>query len=498
VRADFLERAISAISPTWALNRAKKRAEYRILADAGYVGASTGRDSMRRWGVDAGSVDTDDLPYLSALRSRSRDRYRNAPIVTGAIDTMRHNVLGGGLRLQSEVVQWRLGMSQEQAAEWQRTVEFEFGMWASSQSCDAERMGSFYELQVVALVSTLLSGDVFAMLPSVSREGSPYTTAVKLYEADYVSNPGGTMDTDRIMGGVEVDALGEVIAYHFSDRHPGGDIMPSKWTRVPVYGDNGRKNVIHVMERTRPGQKRGVPVLAPVLETLKQLTDYTNAELTAALVSGLYTVFIKSERGDIPMSPYDDAGTDGQTIDLGAGAVVGLAPGEDIETANPGRPNTAFDPFTQSVIKQIGASLQVPYELLLKHFSSSYSASRAALLEAWKAFRTRREWFAQQFCQQVYELWLDEAVASGRIVAPGYFDDPAVRRAYANAKWNGPAPGQLDPMKETQAAALRVENRFSTRTRESAEMNGSDFEFNATRCAQEDKLMEGEKIDENG
>lgn len=48
---------------------------------------------------------------------------------------------------------------------------------------------------------------------------------------------------------------------------------------------------------------------------------------------------------------------------------------------NPGRPNPNFDPFVIAVLKQIGAALEIPYEILIMAFSSNYSASRAAILE---------------------------------------------------------------------------------------------------------------------
>lgn len=163
--------------------------------------------------------------------------------------------------------------------------------------------------------------------------------------------------------------------------------------------------------------------------------------------------------------------------------------GESIETANPGRPNQAFEPFVQAIVKQVGAALQVPYELLIKHFSSSYSASRAALLEAWKAFKTRRAWFADNFCQPIYEEWLHEAVLTGAVNAPGFLEDEEIRTAYCQAAWNGPQPGQLDPVKETQAAVARVEAGFSTRTKEAAEMTGTDFEQNAMIAKRENALI---------
>ena len=112
----------------------------------------------------------------------------------------------------------------------------------------------------------------------------------------------------------------------------------------------------------------------------------------------------------------------------------------------------------------------------MKQFTSSYSASRAALLEAWKMFRMRREWLVSSFCRPVYEEWLAEAVAKGRVQAPGFFEDPAVRAAWSGAEWFGDAQGQLDPQKEAAAAKIRVEEGFSTRTREAAELTGMRYD----------------------
>ena len=109
------------------------------------------------------------------------------------------------------------------------------------------------------------------------------------------------------------------------------------------------------------------------------------------------------------------------------GTVIHLAENEDIKFGNPSMPVTGFDAFVKSFCQQIGASVGIPYEVLLKEFNSSYSASRAALLEAWEEFKMRRSWFVADFCQPVYEVWLAESVARGRLKAPGFFDDPMVR-----------------------------------------------------------------------
>ena len=72
--------------------------------------------------------------------------------------------------------------------------------------------------------------------------------------------------------------------------------------------------------------------------------------------------------------------------------------------------------------------------------------------------------------------------------APGFFDDPLIRYAYTWADWTGPSQGQLDPKKEVEAAMLRVENGFSTRQRETAELTGGDWELNHRQRVKEEKL----------
>jgi capsid protein len=148
-----------------------------------------------------------------------------------------------------------------------------------------------------------------------------------------------------------------------------------------------------------------------------------------------------------------------------------------------------FDSFVSAIAKQIGASLELPYDILMKQFNKSYSASRAALLEAWKAFKMWREWMTEKFCQPVYEEWLAEAVAKGRVKAPGFFSDPAIRKAYSFAEWYGPTQGQLDPVAEIEAAELRVRNGFSTRSKEAMELTGTDFIDNMRTAKQENEMM---------
>jgi lambda family phage portal protein len=245
--------------------------------------------------------------------------------------------------------------------------------------------------------------------------------------------------------------------------------------------------VIHLFDRLRPGQTRGVPVLAPVMEHLKQLQRYTEAELQSAVISGAFAMFIKMDPNafqDLFGESSDDYLNAAKSWDgnfptgslSGPGKAVNLLPGESIDSSNPGRPNSAFDPFVQAIVRQIGARLGLPFEVLIKHFTSSYSASRAALLDAWRVFRVRREMLAAQFCQPIYEEWLAWEVANGRINAPGFFTNPDLRAAYCSANWIGDGPGSIDPEKEVRAAERRVALGISTLAAESILHDGVDWE----------------------
>jgi len=166
---------------------------------------------------------------------------------------------------------------------------------------------------------------------------------------------------------------------------------------------------------------------------------------------------------------------DETTLELAPGVVLDLGEGEKAHDITPGRSNANFKVFVEAICQQIGAALEIPYELLMKHITASYSASRGALEEAWKMFKIYRTWLANDFCQPIYEEWLAKAVAKGRIKAPGFFADPLRHKAYCKAAWNGLARGLLVPKKEAEAAVLRVENGFSTRSVETMEITGSDF-----------------------
>jgi lambda family phage portal protein len=483
VQQNLLDKAIAYISPKIAAQRLASRAQ--LALSGGYTGAKTDRAALNRWSPSAGSPHTDIIRDLPMLRSRSRDQMRNAPVALGALNTMVSHVVGTGLTYTPAIDAEYLGLSDEAAEEWQDDTKRRFNAWANSLDCDLGRRLNFYGIQELAFRSMLESGDSLVLTPRVTRRGGGGSKLVlQLIEADRVCNPSRCADTATMVDGIEIDGnTGEAIAYHVARSHPADTLTKVIWDKVEARGSStGRRNVLHLFKPLRPGQVRGVPVISPILEPLKQLQRYTDAELNAAVISGLFSVFIKMDPDAFDNLFDDDA--KGALIDsssswsgeMESGKAVNLLPGESIESSNPGRPNAQFDPFWQAIVRQIGMALELPFEVLTMHFQSSYSAARAALLMAWKMFRSRRDFLATYLCQPVFELWLEDEVAQGRVSCPGFFADPVVKAAWCAAIWTGDGPGSIDPAKEVEAAEKRVNLGISTKQAESILLDGVEWE----------------------
>ncbi len=494
----------------------------------GYSDAGASRTRRALQGFIPNSSDPkEDINLNNAtLRQRARMLYMSAPMATSGINTMRTKAVGTGLELKAAVDRDVLGLSPEAAERWQRKTEAEFRLWAERrQNCDALGLNNFVELQQLAAKSWLLSGDVFALMKREKpNEGNPYGLRVQLVEADRICTP-NRYDTTYFAGlteavipegmpgaghkvydGVEVDEGGRVVAYHISSRYPNAATLTEKieWTRVKVYGKSGMPNILHLMEAERPDQYRGVSYLAQVIEPLLQLRRYTESDLTAAIIQSFFTAAIVTESTaqEFPINEVGGSGVGGlpgenpdginrgeNDYELGPGTVLHLQPGENIQFGNPNIPTAGFESFTKALCRQIGAALEIPYDVLMKEFDSSYSASRGALLEAWEAVKMRRSWFVNDFCQPIYELWLSEAIARGRVKAPGYFDDPLIRAAWSGAKWIGPVQGQLDPKKEIQAALMAAGYGIKTYEQITRELGGGDWDDNMDRLTAENQRM---------
>lgn len=504
-----MRKKYKARTPTKGITDVKKL----NVKNTGYDGGGASRTSgvLKAWNPIKSSAKSDINAHLDILRSRAADQVINTPIGSAAIATTTQYTVGAGLKVFPKIKYKMLNMEPDEAEEWNKKASAEFDLWASSKLCDIRKRNNFYDIQEILYKAYMTDGDSFALFRRGYNENMPYTLRIQAIEGNRVSNPMGQdyygiigplsvemlapNGVNKIVNGVEVDKDGAVEAYWISNKVPYDPVeinRATNWTRIEAFGQLvGKPNVLHICHDERPEQYRGVPYLAPVLTALKQVSRYADAELVAAIMRSFFTLFFTSTgnssvAGDISgvlgASTYEGEGADPQEpvvnaseYHLGPGTINALPKNIDVKSIGANGGQATFDSFVTQFVKQISASLNIPYEVLMKSFTSSYSASRAALLQAWEQFKLRRAWFTRDFCQPVYEMWLIEAVATGRLEAPGFFSDPAIRFAYSNAEWYGPSMSILDPIKDVNGAALRIQYGLSTPEREAAEMTGSDF-----------------------
>jgi lambda family phage portal protein len=440
------------------------------------------------WIPPQGSADTDLLDDLPQLVYRSRDIHRNNGIAHGGIQTIVDNVVGTGMRLSARPDYTALGKTKEWAAQWAVVTQALYHSWWWSTACHAGDTLTGDQLTALTMASGLTNGEALTLPVWVPNRGDGYATKLQLVESDRLCNPPVEPETRLFHGGIEFDSqYGMPLYYNIRKIHPGERFFdPTEpmaqfdSVRIPRRTSWGRLRVIHTFDTERNGQTRGKPLLSAVLPQFKNIDRYAQAELQAAvanaMIAGIITTPLDQEnivelfRNDAEkyMQMRQDA-----AVKLSSGSMIPLFPGDSMQSFLPQRPAAQFGAFVENIYRIIGVGLDLPYELLLKDFSkTNYSSARAALLEAWRSFMRRRDWLGTMWLDPIYGLFLEEMVNAGRIDAPGFYEN---RSAYCRCKWIGPGRGWVDPVKEAQAAQLRIDAGLSTAEDECAEQ-GKDWE----------------------
>lgn len=472
---------LKAIAPQWALKRAHARAGLEIVAGhsadgGGYDSASRRRQIFKNWLTSPADAQTDVNTGIKDLRQRSRDLEKNNHIAHGALSTKLQYVIGGGLQPEPAIDYEYLNLKPIDAEKINADIKRLFLRFANDKRGDYREQKDFFEIQADVYHAKNLNGDAWVLLPWIEDKGFSFNTRLHSIEADRVCNPGEKKDSEETRGGLTFDGRGRISKVHISPTHPGqGKKQPAdKWHTVNYKRANGWPNVLHVANKNhRPGQITGIPDLTPVMSAIKQMGAYIDAELLGSVISNKFTVFVKSNTPGAasglqpgggmahPATPPDYSNAD--PLELGDGLIVELAPDEEIQTANPTRPNPNFGPYVDKLATHIGSALGLPFELLLKHFTASYSASKAALLMFSNWLAVERLAMVRGFCRPVYELIIDEAVANGSLSLPGYLADADARAAYLQCGWHGAPVGEIDELKSANAAKVRMETRTTNR-----------------------------------
>lgn len=401
------------------------------------------------------------------MRARARFLVRNNGYAANAVESWAANAVGDGIKPQSLI----------KAA---RTKEKLQRLWLDwTDEADAEGLTDFYGIQRRIARELFIAGECFVRF-RFRRPGDGLAVPLQLQLLPSEMLPmekTEALGAGEIRQGIEFDALGRRVAYHFWRRHP-SDVTPGigaagETTRVPA------EEVVHLVDASEPGQIRGVSRFSAAIVKMFLLDQYDDAELDRKKVAALYALFVTSSLGEdmAPKEPAGGAGAIGleeDMLQLSPGAILRLEDGEDVKVTDPADSGSTYEPFQYRTLLQICAALGIPYAFVTGDINkANFSNARLMLME----FRRRVTAFQHsvlvfQFCRPVWQRFLDLAVLSGAIALPGY---ARRRREYLACAWLPPRWDWVDPQKDINAEILQIEAGLKSRSQAIAE-RGYDAE----------------------
>lgn len=490
--------------------RAPERAS-ALIATPAYEGGSQTSRELSGWNTSLRSPDNEILPSRNKIVANARDLVRNNGWAVGGVDRKADAVVGASIRLEARPDFEALGQTADWGDEWATATEAKFRTWAndSRMLCDVERSFQFGGLVRLAYQHYLTDGEAAAPIYWLER-GGRFATAVNVIDPDRLENRNNAPDSDTLRGGVQLDAWGAAIAYHIRVGHPNdasSSLTPLRWEVIPREGPTGRPLFVHVFNKRRAQQRRGVSSLAPVIKRLKMLDRYDNAELEAALLNAVLAAVItspyQSEDVAAALAPISDEEIDASAYSqarmayreknklfLNGTQISHLFPGEEMKFVSAERPAAQFSAFESAVLRSISSALGLSYEQLSQDWSQiNYSSARTLLNEIWRGFIADRHIFTQAFCTPIYAAWLEEAVMRGEVDIPG---GPMAfyrfRSELTQCAWIGPGRGTIDPKKEQDAADLAVDGNRSNLAIEASEQ-GLDYREVLVQRSREQRLI---------
>jgi len=424
------------------------------------------------------SADSEIRNSLRLLRNRARQLVRDSDFAKAALRAVRNNVVGTGIKHQSQVQMARGGKLDDR---YNSLIEKQWNQWTSADTCHVGGQLSWVEIQRLSITSMLESGEVFIRLINQKFGDSKVPLGLEVLEADLLDDDytGIEANGNRVRMGVEIDKWGRPVAYHFLRNHPGdyqftGSAVVARQRQRIV-----AKDVIHLFSVERPGQTRGVTAFASAIMRLRNLSGYEEAEIVAARASSAMMAFVRTPDQEL----FEDGKyQDDSVLDFSPGSIRRLAPGEEMQFFSPTRPDDAFTPFVAQMLRAVASGVGCSYTQISSDFSqSNYSSSRLELLETRTHYKTLQQYLIEALCERVYERWMEMAVMAGVLVLPGYDLDP---ERYEESKWIPPAAQFVDPQKEADAYKSLIRNGIMTLSQVIA-LHGGDFEEQMRQRAHE-------------
>lgn len=487
----------------------------------GLEGAERNNRETLMWDPNMGSPDQIINRSKALADARGQDITQNDGYATGAVALHRDNIVGAQYRLNAQPDYLALGATEEWAEQFQIYVESKFNLMADSPDCwfDASRKNTLTGLVRLAIGGFLMTGEVLGTSEwIVGERNRPFKTAFQMISPARLCNPNEMADDNYLRRGMVLDFRGRCTGYHIRSGFPFDPYgVQYKWTLVPSQKPWGRKLVCHIVEQLLPEQNRGIADMVAVLKQMKMTKTFQEITLQQAVVAATYAAAIESELpAGMVFEQMGGGGTSfegiseyignymsmmGEYLDASKNIAIDgvkmphLFPGTKLNIKNLGAPGGVGDGFERSLLRHTAAALGLSYEQFSRDYTNTnYSSARASMGETWKFMSSRKKMVADRLATYIYQLWLEEDIQAGNAPLPpgkdkSWFYEPLVKDALSACTWIGASRGQIDELKETQAAILRIKSGLSTYEIEIGRL-GEDFRKIFAQRAREDRLIE--------
>jgi capsid protein len=433
----------------FGINIGKKAAPRAEPVRARYDAAQTTPLNQRHWSqADWLSADAALHPGVRrTLRTRARYEAANNSYLAGMLSTLATDLVGTGPRLQLHVD------AIDTDSEAVRQVEAAVSEWMLETDL-ANKLRLMRQARAC-------DGESFAIVTTNPRL-SGVQLDCKLIEADQVANPTWILELGAI-DGLQLDDAGNIAQYHVMRNHPGsltwnqnlGDWLPAS-------------RVLHWAHRTRPGQHRGVGEVVPALELFALLRRYTLAVVTAAETAADFAALISTN------TPGGDSGAaslpEWDTMPIVRGMAMSLPEGWSATQMRPEHPTATYGDFKRNLLSEIARCLNLPFNVAALDSSSyNFSSSKSDWAVYYKHLKALRADLERVVLDRLLSMWLDEAA-----LVPGLIPNGLPPVAQWQWRWVWDGMEHIDPVKEADAQALRLQNNTTTLADECSKV-GADW-----------------------
>ena len=425
---------------------------------ARYDAAGDTLPNRQHWALtDSQSANSlNDATTRQKLRDRARYECRNNGYAKGLVAGIAQDVVGTGPRLQLN-----LGEAGRESA---RKVEAAWREW-----CEATDLAD--KLRVLQ-ESKVRDGECFGVLGYDDDLDHPVKLDVRLVECDRVETPTDLAQRTDIVDGVELDRIGNPVAYWVSRQHPGDRLAFGLGLDSRDFQRVLARDVLHWFRPDRAGQVRGVSELAPALGLFAQLRRFTLATVQAAEFSATVAGVMET---DLP--PPDDGEavmvSQGTEIPLSPGSLLTLASGWKAQGFKAEQPVSTYGEFKGEILAEAGRPTGSPRSLTTGDSSSfNFSSARLDHLPYQRGVWIDRKRLGR-LLGKLFRAWWAEYT----LIPEAAGGAPAGLPDFAATSWDWHWDGfaWMDPTKDAQAVQMRLDMNLTTLSEECA-AEGKDWE----------------------